>query len=78
MLMDQKQFSIRSVLLLIGFAAIALAACIAYANLQIDEMPPQRILKKMESRFDELTLNTSRDQILGELGLGRYKNYLIR
>ena len=75
-LMKLKQFSLRFAFLLTAFVAIAIAVYNACPKPQIFEMPPERILHKMDRRFDDLSSNTTEEQILGQLGLGRYQNYL--
>ncbi len=75
-LMNKRQFSLKSGLLAIALAAIVIAVYTAYSKPQIDKLPPQHILKRLENRFDDLTPNTSVEQIFRELGLGQYAKRL--
>ena len=74
--MSLKQFPLKSLFVLTGIVAIAVAVYSVYPAPPIFEMPPEQVLKKMDDRFDGLSSNTTEDQILRELGLGRYVDYL--
>ena len=71
-----KQFPLKSLFLLTGIVAIAVAVYSVYPAPPIYEMPPEQVLQKMDRRFDGLSFAATEDQILRELGLGRYGDYL--